>query len=252
MVRAGSAFCVTKERPVLVNGETEEKLTLFEHLDEMRQRLVVCVITLAVTTAFSLIFVPQLFEIMKHPAPADFKPIFTEMTEMITTYFKVGLFAGLALAMPMIIYQVVRFVAPALTPQEKRYLYLLLPGVVASFLIGVGFGYFLVLPFTVTYLLNFGGGIADPFIKVGSYFSFIASMLFWIGLAFESPIIIFFLAKIHLISAKKLASYRKYAIVGAFAVAAVITPTPDPIGQAIVAIPLLILFEVGILLARLA
>jgi sec-independent protein translocase protein TatC len=235
----------------LAYEEQGEKLTLFEHLDELRSRLVICVITLAITTLFSLIFVPQLFEIMRQPAPEGFKPIYTEMTEMITTYFKVGLLAGAAMAMPMIVYQVIRFVVPALTSQEKKYLYALLPGVVISFLIGITFGYFLVLPFTVKYLLTFSG-IADPFIKVGSYFSFVSSMLFWIGLSFESPIIIFFLAKINLVTAKKLASYRKYAVVGAFAASAIITPTPDPINQAIVAVPLILLYEIGILLARLA
>jgi sec-independent protein translocase protein TatC len=235
----------------LVQEVSEQKLTIIEHLDELRSRLVICVIAVAVTTIVSLFFVQHIFDILKGPAPEGFQLIYTEMTEMLTTYFKVAIMTGVALALPVIVYQVLRFVAPALTMNEKRYFIFLLPGVLVAFAIGVAFGYFLVVPLTVKYLLTFSG-VATPFIKVGNYVGFIATMLFWIGLSFESPIVIFFLAKMRIVTPKKLASYRKYAIVLIFIVAAIITPSPDPISQSIVAIPLLALYEIGILLARFA
>lgn len=235
----------------MIEERDEQKLTIIEHLDELRQRLIISVVTVAITTILSFFFVQQIFDILKEPAPENFQLIYTEMTEMLTTYLKVALFSGLALALPMIVYQGVRFVAPALTREEKRYFLWLLPAVGVFFVFGVAFGYYLVLPFTVKYLLTFSS-VATPFIKVGNYISFVSSMLFWIGMAFETPLIIFFLAKIRLVNAKKLASFRKYAIVAVFVIAAIITPTPDPIGQSIVAVPMLLLYEIGILLARIA
>ncbi|MBI4321348.1 MAG: twin-arginine translocase subunit TatC [Chloroflexi bacterium] len=229
----------------------DRRLTVIQHLEELRHRIVVCVIALVVTTAFSLVLTNRIFDILLVPTPEGFKPIYTEMTEMLTTYFKVAILSGVALALPVLVYEFTLFIAPALTGAEKRYFYWLLPAVFFSFACGLAFGYFLVLPFAVNYLLTFSS-IATPFIKVGSYISFVSTMLFWLGLSFETPLLVFFLAKIHVVTAKKLASYRKFAIVGVFVAAAIITPTPDPINQAIVAIPLILLYEIGILLARLA
>lgn len=232
-------------------GSDEQKLTIIEHLEELRRRLVVCAVSVVITTVVALLFVNRIFEILLAPAPTGFKMIYTEMTEMLTTYFKVGILSGVAASLPVIVYEFVRFVAPAMTRQEKRYFFILLPGVVACFLGGVTFGYFLLLPWTVKYLLTFSD-IAEPFIKVGSYVSFVSTMLFFVGLAFETPVVLFFLAKIRVVNSKKLASWRKYAFVGAFAVGAIITPTVDPIGQSIVAVPIMLLWEIGVLLARVA
>ncbi len=233
-------------------NSNDVKLTIIEHLDELRRRLVVCSISVLVTSLVALVFVRNIFEILFLPAGPDFKPIYTGMTEMLTTYFKVGILTGVAISLPIIVYHVVRFVAPAMTPREQRYFFLLLPGVVVCFLVGVVFGYFLLLPWSAKYLLTTFSDIATPFITVGSYISFVSTMLFFIGLAFETPLILYFLAKIRLVNAKKLASMRKFAFVGAFVVGAIITPTVDPIAQSIVAIPLILLWEIGILLARVA
>ncbi len=233
------------------DGAREKKLTIIQHLDELRQRLVVCAVALAVTTLVALVFTNQVFDLLLVPAPEGFKPVYTEMTEMLTTYFKVAILSGIALALPVLVYEILLFVAPALTRQEKGFFIWLLPAVFVCFFAGASFGFFLVLPFAVKYLLTFSS-IATPFIKVGNYISFVSSLLFWIGISFETPLLIFFLAKIHLVTAKKLASYRKFAFVGAFAASAIVTPTPDPINQAIVAIPLILLYEIGIVLARLA
>src|SRR5262249_6260003 len=116
----------------------------------------------------------------------------------------------------------------------------------------VVFAYLLMLPFAIQFLLTFGSDIAQPLPAIGEYINFVTSILFWAGLTFETPLVIFFLAKIRLVNVKRLQSFRRFAIVGAFILAAVITPTPDPINQSIVALPIIVLYELGIILARFA
>lgn len=229
----------------------ESKLTILEHLDELRRRLIYCVIALVVALIPCMVFANWIFQVLLMPAPTGFRPVYTEMTEMLFTYFKVALLGGASLAMPVFIYQGIRFVAPGLLPGEKRYLLLLMPAAVGFFAMGLAFSYFILLPFAVKYLLTFSG-IADPMIKIGNYISFVTSLLFWVGAAFETPLVMYFLAKIGVTNHKKLAHLRKYAVLLSFVAAAVITPTPDPMTQSLVAIPLYLLFEVGVLLTRLA
>lgn len=230
---------------------TDSKLTILEHLDELRRRLIYCVIALVVALIPCMVLANWIFQVLLVPAPSDFRPVYTEMTEMLFTYFKVALLGGASLAMPVFIYQAIRFVAPGLMPGEKRYLLLLMPAAIVFFAMGLAFSYFILLPFAVKYLLTFSG-IADPMIKIGNYISFVTSLLFWVGAAFETPLVMYFLAKVGVVNHKKLAQFRKYAVLLAFVVAAVITPTPDPMTQSLVAIPLYLLFEVGVLLTRLA
>jgi sec-independent protein translocase protein TatC len=234
-----------------MDAASAQKMTIMEHLEELRKRLIYCVIALVIGLIPCLFFTQQIFQLLMVPAPAGFTPVYTEMTEMLFTYFKVALLGGACLAMPVLVYQVLSFIAPALMPNEKRYLFMLMPGVVILFIAGLAFSYFVLLPFAVKYLLTFSG-VADPMIKIGNYISFVTSLLFWLGAAFETPLIIFFLAKIGLVNRKSLAKIRKYAVVGVFVISAVITPTPDPMNQILVAVPLYILFELGVQLTRFA
>lgn len=227
------------------------ELTIVEHLIELRVRLTRCAIALIIGTIIGLIFSQQVFDILLHPAPKDFHAITIEMTEMFATYFKVALFTGAALAMPVFVWQIIGFVGPGLTRTERRYVFTLLPFVSLLFFVGILFGYFVVLPFATTYLLSFNA-VAEPLIRIGNYIGFVSSVMFWMGLAFETPLIIFVLAKVNLISVKRLGQYRKFAILAVFILAAAITPTPDPFSQTMVAIPLYLLYELGILFARFA
>jgi sec-independent protein translocase protein TatC len=230
------------------------ELTIVEHLIEFRQRLTKCALALALGTVIGLIFYQQVFDFLKHPAPLDYRDKFIviEMTEMFTTYFKVAIMTGAAIAMPIFVYQVFGFVGPGLTRKERRLVLTMLPLVSVFFAFGVAFGYLVVLPFATNYLLNFGKDIANPQIRLGNYIGFVTTVLFWLGLAFETPLIIYILAKVHLVTVQRLARYRKYAILVVFIIAAAITPTPDPFNQTLVAIPLYLLYELGILFARLA
>lgn len=229
----------------------DRKLSLIGHILELRKRLMYSSIAVIVTTAFSFIFAERIMKVLLRPA-GDTKLVFTQMQEMFSTYIKVSLTAGVVLAMPFIVYQLIMFIAPALTPKEKRFVYSTLPGIMFAFAGGVAFGYFVVLPPAVGFLLSFGTDIATPFIGIGNYISTVTTMLFWIGVCFELPVILFFLAKLGIVSPQRLSKLRAFSYVAAFVVGAAVTPTSDPLNQALVAGPLIILYEIGVLLARLA
>ncbi len=196
--------------------------------------------------------VPTVIAVVNTPAEGSLQAI--KPGEVFITYFKVALIVGAALAMPVIIYQVMAFVMPALHPHEKKYLFMAAPGVTISFLVGVVFGYVVLLPFAIKFLLGFGAEESGVDIKwsFGEYIGTVTTLLFWMGMSFETPLIMFFLTKLRVLSVQRLARFRKYAFVGAFIIGAIITPTPDPFNQTIVSIPLYLLFELGILMAKLA
>ncbi len=226
-------------------------MTFLQHLKELRDRLVVVAIVLCITTLISTIFAWQIFNILVLPlggrVPQAISP-----TETIITYFKVALIAGVVLAMPVIIYQFARFLLPGLMPKERRYLYALVPSASLMFLLGVSFTAFVMLPRMVAFLMSFGSNFVEQQWTLDEYISFVTSLLFWIGLAFETPLVIFFLAKMKIISYQTLVKNMRFAFLIVAIVAAVITPTPDPFNMLIVMVPLLALYGLGVLLARLA
>jgi sec-independent protein translocase protein TatC len=231
-------------------GDSEAKLTILDHLGEMRKRLLWSLVAVAVAALISFIFAKQIFDILISPA-GDITLIYIEMTEMIGTYMRVCLASGLMLAMPYLIYQFIMFVSPALTSKEKRRVYLILPWVALMFAGGVAFGYFILIPPAAKFLVTFGSDIATPQIKIGNYISVVTRLLLAIGLVFELPVLTTFLANIGIITPKWLADKRKLAIIFAFVLAAIITPTFDPINQSLVAVPLVVLYEMSIWLAKL-
>jgi sec-independent protein translocase protein TatC len=239
------------EKKVEKNNSLDEPLPFRAHLEEFRNRLVKSTIAVVIATVFSFIFAKDIFFLLESRA-GNIKLIYIEMTEMVETYFQVAIISGLILALPYLIYQLVMFIRPGLTRKEKTYLYILLPGVVLSFAAGALFGYFVLIPPAAEFLVSFGSDIATPQIRVGNYVSLMARLLFAIGLCFEMPLLMFFLAKIHILNPALLTRYRKVAFVGAFIIGAIITPTFDPVNQALVALPLYILYEVGIILAKIA
>jgi sec-independent protein translocase protein TatC len=228
----------------------EEKQSILEHLKELRLRLIRSLIAVAVASVIAFIFYEWIFYIMKLPAQG-INLIFIEMTEMLGTIMRVCLIAGVMLAMPYLVYEGIMFVSPALTSREKKYVYLILPWIALMFIGGVVFGYFILIPPATRFLISFGSNIASPEIRVGNYISVIARLLLAVGLVFEMPVITTFLARLGVIKPIWLAQRRKVAIIFAFILAAIITPTFDPINQSLVAVPLVILYEMSIWLARL-
>jgi len=232
----------------MINGE--KKLTVLGHIAELRKRLIRSIIVIVVTSILSFAFYNQIFDILIAPAQG-INLIFIEMTEMLGTIMRVCLFSGIIIAMPYLTYEVIMFVSPALTRKEKRYIYLILPWIALMFAAGVIFSYFVLAPRMILFLTTFGGDIATPQIKIGNYISVVTRLLLAMGLVFEMPVLTTFLARLGIITSKWLADKRKTAIILAFILAAIITPTIDPINQSLVAIPLVILYEMSIWMAKL-
>jgi sec-independent protein translocase protein TatC len=226
-------------------------MPIMEHLEELRQRLIRAALALIVTTAISFLFAEQIIEILKWPL-GDVELVYLKPTDSISNFMKVSLISGATLAMPVIVYQFFRFIAPGLTKQERRYLWVITPGATISFLIGAAFAYFIMLPAAVRFLYSFLDSVAKSTWTLEAYISMVTRLIFWLGMSFETPLIIFFLAKLNIISADALARNRKYAMVIVAIIAAVVTPTIDPVNMGVVMLPLLALFEIAIFLARLA
>ena len=228
----------------------DKKLSITEHLLELRSRLIKSVIALCVCIGISIPLAHYVFDILKSRAPG-IDLVFIDVTEMLGTYMKVVFYCGIALSLPYLIYQLVRFLSPAMTDKEKRYLYFSMPLVVLLFVAGVCFAYFIFLPPALNILLHFGGDIARPMIDVSSYVSVLVRLLLAVGLVFEMPLVITLLAKLGVVSPQKLAKGRKWAVLAAFVLGAVITPTVDPVNQTLVAAPIIVLYELSIWLAKL-
>ena len=231
------------------------ELTFGQHLQELRKRLLYSIIAVITGTAIAFPFWEKVVVWLKRPAQAlnngeGVPLIATQVTEAFTTSFRVSILAGLILAFPIVLYQVIRFVAPGLTSKEQRYLLAFLPAVLLVFLAGVAFGYLVLTPQALPFLLSFGGEVVQPQIRVSSYVDVMVRLLFWMGIVFETPLIMLLLARIGIANARRFSRFRRYWIVVAFVLGAVITPTVDPVNQALVAIPLLVLYEVGIVLVR--
>jgi sec-independent protein translocase protein TatC len=226
------------------------QLTLLGHLSELRSRLLKSVFAIFITSALSFTFADRIFQVLTVPA-AQHNLIYIDMTEMLGIYMKVCLTAGIALAMPYLVYQVLMYVFPALTDREKKYILLVIPWVILMFVGGMVFSYYVLMPPAVGFLFNFGSEIATPQIRIGSYIGVVTRVVLATGVVFELPVISTFLARLGIINSSWLAGKRKVAVILAFVLGAVITPTFDPINQLLVTLPLIALYEMSIWLARL-
>ena len=231
-----------------VNEEPVPQMTLVEHLVELRNRLIKASIALLITTALSFAFATYLVDIIAVPIGGRQALQAIDVTENMGVFMRVSLISGVVLAMPVIVYQLLMFIVPGLTRQERRYLWFVVPGASILFLLGVLFAYFVMLPVAVPFLMGFLNIPTRP--RPSTYFGFVTRLMFWIGLAFETPLILAFLARLGIVTPQMLRQYRKYAIVGIAAIAAAITPTVDPVNMLLVMAPLMILYEFGALLSR--
>lgn len=228
-------------------GQTE--MTLLHHLEELRQRLIIAFVALLITTLFSLIFTKRFLILLIEPM-GDSLPMAISPTETIAIYFKIALISGIILAMPVIIYQLIRFVAPGLLPHERRYLFFVVPSASFLYASGVAFAYYVMLPAAIPFLQGFMGDIIRQEWTVEKYISLVTRLMFWLGIIFETPLVIAFLARLGIVSPAMLWKNLRYAIVIIAVVAAVATPTPDPFNMSLLMLPLLLLYLFSILLAR--
>ncbi|MBN1991621.1 MAG: twin-arginine translocase subunit TatC [Anaerolineae bacterium] len=226
------------------------QMSLLGHFEELRDRLVRSFIVVLAATFIVAIFTDQIFEILM--APYGDKLLVLKPTESIAVYFRVALTGGLVVAMPYLIYQVLMFILPGLEENEKQYIMWGVPAATLLFLIGVAFAWFLMLPTAIGFLKSWQTDIFVQQWQSKEYIPFVTSLTFWIGVSFETPLIIFIMAKVGLVTPKFLMQQWRFAIVIVAIIAAMITPTIDPFNMALVMAPLLGLYGFSILLAYLA
>ena len=235
--------------------DSDDKQPFMGHLEELRKRLIACAIAIGAGFAISYFFAEELFQILIAPLkavmPEGDRLIFTALPEMFFTYLKVAFISGIMLVAPYIFYQLWLFIAPGLYKTEKKYV---IPFVIISTLLFVGgalFGYFVVFPFGFKFFISFTNEYVKALPSVKQYFGFAVKLLFAFGIVFELPVVIFFLTKMGVVTPALLRKNRKYAILMTFIVAAILTP-PDVITQCMMAGPLIILYEIGILVSMTA
>jgi sec-independent protein translocase protein TatC len=236
---------------------TEDRLTLFEHLDELRKRLFICLIAATVGVPIAALFNGFMFDILLHPLRTV--PNLPESATRITTFspaepfmvsLKVWVVGGLILAAPVLIYELWAFMAPAFTAGEKKYFYPIVFATTALFFGGVAMAYFLVLPKGLQFLLTFSAGYFNVQLRASDYFTFMALFILAFGVVFELPVVLVLLAKVGVIDDKFLRKNRRWAIVILALAAAIITPSQDAFSMLAMFIPLYVLYEVSIVIAR--
>jgi sec-independent protein translocase protein TatC len=225
-------------------------MTLIDHFEELRDRIVRSFIAVVVATFIVAAFADQIFKFLL--VPYGEAVIITSPTEGISIYFRVALIGGLVLAMPYLIYNVIMFILPGLEKNEQRYVMWGVPSATFLFLVGAAFTWFILLPTAINFLKYWQIEIFKPMWQANEYIPFVTSLIFWIGVSFETPLIIFIMAKVGVVTPRFLAQQWRFAVVIIAIMAAMITPTVDPFNMALVMAPLMGLYGLSILLAYLA
>ena len=232
---------------------TEDRLPFTSHLKELRDRLLVCVIALAVAFLFTYYFKERIFHILMQPfitvMPAKSAFIFTGITEAFVTYFKISIVMALFVGAPVILYEFWMFVAPGLYEREKKFVYPFIIFGSICFLAGALFCYFLVMPVTYKFFVSYAADFIIPMPDLKSYMNLTLKLLLVFGLIFELPLVAFYLTRAGIINSRMLSSKRRYAVLGIFILSAIITP-PDLASQLLMVIPLWGLYELSILITR--
>lgn len=230
--------------------QLETSKPLLQHLNELRRRIFIAFAGVILTTLLSILFVEQIIDFLATPIGGLSALVSIEITENISIFMKVSLLSGFVLGMPIIVYQAMRFTLPGLSKREKTWLLLGVPFASLLFIAGIAFTWFIMLPSAVPFLTNFLGITTE--VRPANYFDFITRLMFWIGICFEMPLIVFILAKMKMVTAKQLIGGWRYAIVAMAIMSAMVTPTLDPINMGLVMAPLVGLYIISIILAALA
>jgi sec-independent protein translocase protein TatC len=227
-------------------------MSFLEHLEELRVRLVHSLVALVVGFGVCWHFHEKLFYFLTQPlrrAYPQVEFIFTSPTEALMLHMKMAFFVGIFVAAPYVLLQVWKFVAPGLYPQEKAYAFPFILAGTLFFLAGAAFGHFFLFPLTFRFMVGFGGPGMKFMPKDGEYYTFYSWFLLGLGLVFQLPVVIFVVSRIGLVTPRWLLRNFKYAILIAFGLSAVITPTPDVVTQSLLALPMLGLYLLGVLVA---
>lgn len=222
------------------------QMSFFDHLEELRQRLFKAAIALVIGVVFGFFAAGPVLEYLVAPYGERLQVL--GPTESVVSYFRVSLMVGGILAIPVITYQLLMFILPGLTRKESRMLLMALPAITGLFLVGVAFAWFLLVPPALGFLSNFQPNLFKPEWTADLYLGFVTALLFWMGVAFQTPLIFFVLALLGIANARALLNNWRVAVVGSAVAAALITPTIDPVNMFLVMAPLLALYTLSILL----
>ena len=232
-----------------MTDQTDEKMPFMLHLEELKTRLTRVLIAVGICFIICYFVKEQLFKVLTLPLvavlPENSSMIFTSLPEAFFTYLKVSFFASIFLASPYILYQIWKFMSPGLYKSEKKYVVPFVTFSTIFFLGGSLFAYYVVFPFGFKFFIGFGNDVIRPMLSLREYLSFTMKLLIAFGVIFELPIFMFFLAKIGMVDSRTLVKKRKYAILLVFVVAALFTP-PDIVTQGLMALPLMLLYEISI------
>lgn len=226
--------------------------TLLSHLNELRIRVTWAVGGIFIFTLISLIFAEDILTFMLTPYTLSVEEAVLQTlrpTEGIETFFKVALLAGAVFSMPYTLYQFWLFLRPGLTKAERRYVYVFIPSATILFGLGISFAWFVLAPAAIFFLANFLPAVFKTDWTGQEYISFVLTLIFWLGVSFEMPVIVYFIARVGLVTAKTLREQWRFAIVGIAVLAAAITPSIDPITMLLTMAPLFVLYLMSILLA---
>jgi sec-independent protein translocase protein TatC len=228
----------------------DKEMGIWDHINELRQRLFKAVLALIVGSVISFIFAQKLLDILAVPIGGLQNLIAIEVTENVSVFFRVSLLAGFILAFPVIFYQLLAYIIPGLTPEETKSLIIFIPFATILFIGGVAFAYFVMMPSAIPFLVSFLGVQTKP--RISNYIEFVTNLIFWIGVTFELPLVSFALAKFKVVNASMLIKQWRFAIVIIALIAALVTPTPDPINMGILMVPLAGIYLLSILMAWIA
>ena len=228
-----------------------EEMTLLEHMEELRDRIIKSVIAIGLAFVAGIFLAGPMLKRLQIEANAIGGFDVVSPTDPITLYFKIALYIAIGISLPVLMWQLVGFLVPGLTKKEKRLLSLSMPFVILLFLLGVAYGFFFAAPRALTFLSGFMSDLFEWSPEGSEVISFFLTLMLGLGLAFQLPVVMFVLAKLGVVSARKMRSWRKYAILILMVLAAVITPSTDPFNMMVVFVPLYLLYESGIIVARL-
>lgn len=239
--------------PTASSESAGSALTLAEHLEELRRRLGIALAAFLIAIGVSACYVERIIDWLRQPVVAVLPQFaFFTPTEPLTAYINVAILSGLVLAMPVLLWQLWGFVRTGLTVRERTSSAAFMWWGSGQFLAGVAFAYYVILPVSLRVLLGIGTAYLEPMISIGAYLSFVTTLLFWSGVIFELPVLLFLLAKIGIVTAEWLRQQRPYAILVLVIVAALLTPTTDPVNLLLMTAPLILLYELSIWITRIS
>lgn len=229
-------------------------MSFFDHLEELRWRVVKAVIAVLIAAAGCAFFSDFLVKtvLMKPLLTVGLKAQVLTPYGIMLLYMEVVLVAGLIIAMPFVLYQLWQFIAPGLLPTERKYVWWIIFFTSICFLSGVVFAYFVLIPTALKFFAGFGTDTFELNVSADNYISFLLSLILGAGLVFELPMVSYFLSKLGLLTPAFMRKYRRHAIVGILIISAVVTPTPDIITQSLLAAPMIFLYEISIFISKYA